>query len=100
MRKTIYIQTMQKNDIMEILKMAEIMYRQMPVPRDLPQQISTARAKIRMQKPANFWCKSLEVQGGGVVTAKIDNRIPYPSWATKTLVPSFEHAMHLGMSDP
>ena len=35
---------------MKIPKMAKIVYRQMPVPRDLPQQIPTSRAKARMQK--------------------------------------------------
>ena len=32
-----------------------VMYRQIPVPRELPQQIPTPQAKARMQKP----------QGGG-----------------------------------
>ena len=30
--------------------MAKIVYRQMPAPRNLPQQIPAPRAKIRMQK--------------------------------------------------
>ena len=47
--------------IMKISKMANIVYRQMPAPREPPQQILAGRAKAWMQKPhggANFWCRS------------------------------------------
>ena len=46
---------------MKIPKMAKVVYRQMPAPRDLPPKIPALRAKIRMQKPqigGNFLCKS------------------------------------------
>ena len=36
---------------MKISKVANIVYRQMPAPRELPQQIPTPRAKAWMQKP-------------------------------------------------
>ena len=48
--------------------MAEIVYRQMPAPRDIPQKMPAPRAKIRMQKPQSggeFQCKSPGVRGGG-----------------------------------
>ena len=41
--------------------MAEIIYRQMPAPRELSQQIPTPQAKARMQKP----------QGGGKFLVQI-----------------------------
>ena len=42
-------------------KMAEIVHRQMPAPRELPQQISAPRTKAEMQKP----------QGGGKFLVQI-----------------------------
>ena len=57
--------------------MVKIVNRQMPVPRELPQQIPTPWAKARMQSlrvGANFWCKSPGVCGG-MVMAKIDSCI-------------------------
>ena len=50
--------------------MTNIVYRQMPAPRELPQQIPAHRAKAWMQKPrvgANFWCKSPGMRGGMVM---------------------------------
>ena len=58
--------------------MVEIFYRQMPAPRDLPQNIPAPRAKIRMQKPQSGGKFSVQIPGGargGMVTAKIDNCI-------------------------
>ena len=57
--------------------MAKIVYRQMPAPRELPQQIPTPWAKGKIQKPqggGKFWYKSPEVRGGTVM-AKIDSYI-------------------------
>ena len=48
--------------------MAKIVYRQMPAPRDLPQQIPAPGAKIRMQKPRSGGKFSVQipgVRGGG-----------------------------------
>ena len=58
--------------------MAEIVYRQMPAPRDIPQKIPAPRAKIRMQKPQSGGEFSVQIHGGargGMVMAKIDNCI-------------------------
>ena len=59
--------------------MAEIVYRQMPAPRDIPQKIPAPRAKIRMQKPQSGGEFSVQIpggaRGGGMVMAKIDNCI-------------------------
>ena len=58
--------------------MAEIVYRQMPAPRDIPQKIPAPRAKIRMQKPQSGGEFSVQIPGGargGMVMAKIDNCI-------------------------
>ena len=49
--------------IMKIPKMAKIVCRQMPVPRDLPKQIP-ARAKIRVQKPRSEGKFSVQIPGG------------------------------------
>ena len=52
---------------MKIPKMAKIVYRQMPAPRELPQEMPGSWAIARMQKPqggANFWCKSPGMRGG------------------------------------
>ena len=58
--------------------MAEIVKRQMPAPRDIPQKIPAPRAKIRMQKPQSGGEFSVQIPGGargGMVMAKIDNCI-------------------------
>ena len=58
--------------------MAEIVYRQMPAPRDIPQKMPAPRAKIRMQKPQSGGEFSVQIPGGargGMVMAKIDNCI-------------------------
>ena len=50
--------------------MAKIVYRQMPAPRELSQQIPAPRAKARMQKPqggGKFLVKSSGVSGGMVM---------------------------------
>ena len=63
---------------MKIPKMAEIVYRQMPAPRDIPQKMPAPRAKIRMQKPQSGGEFSVQIPGGargGMVMAKIDNCI-------------------------
>ena len=60
--------------------MAEIVYRQMPAPRDIPQKIPAPRAKIRMQKPQSGGEFSVQIPGGargGMVMAKIDNCITF-----------------------
>ena len=44
--------------------MVEIFYRQMPAPRDLPQNIPAPRAKIRMQKPQSGGKFSVQIPGG------------------------------------
>ena len=49
---------------MKIPKMAEIVYRQMPAPRDIPQKIPAPRAKIRMQKPQSGGEFSVQIPGG------------------------------------
>ena len=49
--------------------MAKIVYRQMPAPRELSQQIPP-REKLGCKSPrvgANFWCKSPGVHGGMVM---------------------------------
>ena len=56
--------------IMKIPKMANIVYRQMPAPRELPQQISAPEQKLGCKSPrvgANFWCKSPGVHGGMIM---------------------------------
>ena len=63
--------------------MAEIVYRQMPAPRDIPQKIPAPRAKIRMQKPQSGGEFSVQIPGGargGMVMAKIDNCITFRSF--------------------
>ena len=57
--------------------MAKIVYRQMPTPQELPQQILTPLAKARMQKP-RVGAKFLEqIPGGarGMVMDEIDTCI-------------------------
>ena len=44
--------------------MVEIFYRQMPAPRDLPQNIPAPQAKIRMQKPQSGGKFSVQIPGG------------------------------------
>ena len=60
--------------------MADIVYRQMPAPRELPQQIPAHGQILGCKSPrvrANFWCKSLGVRGGGggMVMDEIDTCI-------------------------
>ena len=57
-------------------KMANIVYRQMPVPRELPQQILAPWAKAWMQKP----------QGGGKFLAQIP-RGAREGWLWMKLIP-------------
>ena len=44
--------------------MANIVYRQMPTPRELPQQIATPRAKAWMQKPQVGEKFLVQISGG------------------------------------
>ena len=72
--------------------MANIVYRQMPAPRELPQQIPTPRAKVYMQKPQGGGKFLVQIPGvragGGVVMDEIDTRV------TGT---DFNHLAHLRM---
>ena len=56
--------------------MAEIFYRQMPVARELSQQILAPRAKARMQKPQGGGKFLVQIpggaRGGGMVMDEID----------------------------
>ena len=64
---------------MKIAKMGKIVYRQMPTPRELPQQIPTPGQKLGCKSPrvgANFWCKSPRVRGG-MVMDEIDTCITH-----------------------
>ena len=49
---------------MKIPKMAKIVYRQMPAPRELSQQIPAPRAKARMQKPQGESKFLVQIPGG------------------------------------
>ena len=61
--------------------MAEIVYRQMPAPRDIPQKIPAPGQKLGCKSPRvgeSFQCKSPGVRGGGwswqkLITAKVEN---------------------------
>ena len=69
--------------IMEIPKMAKIVYRQMPAPRELSKQIPPSGKSPRVM--AKFWCKSPGVHGGGgMVMDEIDTCIKqghlFPVW--------------------
>ena len=59
--------------------MAKIVYRQMPAPRELPQQIPAPRAKARMQKPQGGSKCLVQIPGGarkgGMVMDEIDTCI-------------------------
>ena len=44
--------------------MAKIVYEQMPVPRELPQQMPASRAKARMQKPQGGGKFLVQIPGG------------------------------------
>ena len=58
--------------------MAKIVYRQMPAPWKLPQQMPAPRQKLECKSPrvgANFWCKSPGVRGGRMVMDEIDTCI-------------------------
>ena len=50
--------------IMRIPKMAKIVFRQMPAPRDLPQSIPALRTKITMQKPQSGGKFSVQIPEG------------------------------------
>ena len=57
--------------------MAKIVYRQMPAPRELSQQIPAPGQKLVCKSPrvgANFWCKSSGVRG---VWMKLISAWPY-----------------------
>ena len=67
--------------------MAKIVYRQMPDPRELSQQIPTPGQKLGCKGPrvgANCWCKSPGVRGG-VVMDEIDTCIMYQSIPSLTI---------------
>ena len=57
--------------------MTKIVYRQMPTPQELPQQIPTPLAKARMQKPLGRGKFLKEIPGGaqGMVMDEIDTCI-------------------------
>ena len=59
--------------------MAKIVYRQMPAPRELSQQIPAPRAKARMQKPHGGGKFLVQIPGvrGGMVMDEIDTCIRY-----------------------
>ena len=63
--------------MMKIPKMAKIVYRQMPAPRELPQQIARPRKKGRMQNPQGVGKFLVQIprgaRGGGMV---MDEMIP------------------------
>ena len=63
---------------MKISKMANIVYRQVPAPRELPQQIPAPRAKVLMQKPqggGKFLVQIPEGARGGMVMDETDTCI-------------------------
>ena len=64
---------------MEIPKIAKIVYRQMPAPRELSQQIPAPRAKARMQKSQSVGKFLVQIpgdaRGGGMVMDEIDTCI-------------------------
>ena len=72
--------------------MAKIVYRQMPAPRELPQQMPAPRAKARMQKP----------QGGGKFLVQIA-RGARGGWLWIKLIPALlvlpESLLDSGRSD-
>ena len=57
--------------------MEKIVYRQMPVPWELSQQIPAPRAKLRMQKPQGGGKVLVQIPGvcGGMVKDEIDTCI-------------------------
>ena len=58
--------------------MAKIVYRQMPTPRELPQQMPAPRAKARRQKPQGGGKFLVQIPGGaqgGMVMDEIDTCI-------------------------
>ena len=63
--------------IMKISKMANIVYRQMPAPRELSQQIPATQAKAWMQKPQGGGKFLVQIPGGarGMVMDEIDTCI-------------------------
>ena len=64
--------------IMEIPKMAKIVYRQMPAPWELSQQIPAPWQNLGFKSSrvgANFLCKFPGVRGGGMVMDEIDTCI-------------------------
>ena len=62
---------------MTIPKTANIVYRQMPAPRELPQQIPAPGQKARMQKPQGGGKFLVQIPGGarGMVMDEIDTCI-------------------------
>ena len=54
--------------------MANIVYRQIPAPRDLPKKVSSPREKITMQEPQSGGEFLVQIPGDarGMVIAKID----------------------------
>ena len=63
---------------MKIPEMAKIVYRQMPAPRELPQQMPAPWAKARMQKPQGGGKFLVQIPGsarGRVVMDEIDTCI-------------------------
>ena len=63
--------------IMKISNISNIVYRQMPVPWDLPQQIPAPQAEAWMQKPQGGGKCLVQIPGGaqGVVMNEIDTCI-------------------------
>ena len=59
--------------------MSNIVYRQMPAPRELPQQTPSPRAKARMQKPQGGGKFLVQIPGvrGGMVMDEIDTCITH-----------------------
>ena len=60
--------------------MAKIVYRQMPAPRELPQQIPAPGQKLGCKSPrgANVWCKSPGVRGGQIPAPRAKARMQKP----------------------
>ena len=61
--------------ITKIPKIANIVYRQMPALRELPQQIPALRAKAGTQKPQGGGKFLVQIPGGAMVMDETDTRI-------------------------